>query len=68
MRTRRSLTTALALALTLTAMTASAATRDAAPARPERPSIVAKVKRVLLGIIRSFEKPTVPIPGAADNE
>lgn len=66
MRTRRSLTTALALTLVLTATTLSAATRDTTPARPtapaDRPSIAAKVKRAVLGIIRAFEGPTLPIP------
>lgn len=65
MRTRRSLTTAAILALTLTASTLSAANRDTTTGRssqPDRPSIVMKVKRVLAGIVRAFEGPSIPIP------
>lgn len=66
MRTRRSLTTALALTLTLTATTLSAAVnREATPTRPskgDRPSIITIVKRVLGEIIRAFPEPSTPVP------
>lgn len=67
MRTRRSLT-ALALTLVLTASSASAAqSRDTSFDRADRPSIVTKVKRVLSGIIKAFNQPTVPIPSTQTN-
>ena len=70
MRTRRSLTAALALTVALTATTLSAATRDTASGRssqPQRPSIISIVKRILHDIIRAVPEPSVPIPGPTNS-
>lgn len=64
MRIRRSLVTAVVLALTL-ATNLPAATRDAAPgiSRPDRPSIVAKARLALERVLRAFSGlPTLPTP------
>lgn len=65
MRIRRSIVTAIVLALTL-ATNLPAATRDASPGvvtRPDRPSIVAKARLALERALRAFSgTPTVPIP------
>lgn len=64
MRIRRSIIAAVVLSLTL-ATTLPAATRDTdpSPARPDRPSIVAKARLALERVLRAFSgTPTVPIP------
>jgi hypothetical protein len=64
MRIRRSIITAVVLALTL-ATNLPAATRDTGSGltRPDRPSVVTKARLALERVLRAFSgTPTVPIP------
>jgi len=63
MRTRRSIIAVVVLALTLTTGNLFAATRDTRPVtQPERPSIVTKIKLLIIGVVRAFDEISIPKP------